>query len=173
MAAGLSEHEVAECVGLSLVEIQDFEGGMVTPSSPVLIKLGQALNVRVAYFFRPTVHVPMWLDASTSSRLALPLNVASIAAADLTERYKMLQALCLLPSDGVACADGVVQAAGSAAAPPMLDVAHGVDGWAHFEQLVLQAFADELVGESKAAELLNMSLPDFYRWRSQQASAVT
>jgi hypothetical protein len=55
----------------------------------------------------------------------------------------------------------------------MLDVAHGVDGWAHFEQLVLQAFADELVGESKAAELLNMSLPDFYRWRSQQASAVT
>jgi hypothetical protein len=37
----------------------------------------------------------------------------------------------------------------------------------------LQAFHSEWVGESKAAELLNMSLPNFYRWRCQQASAVT
>jgi transcriptional regulator with XRE-family HTH domain len=51
MVAGLSVHEVAECVDLSPDEIQDFEDDRVTPSSSVLIKLGQALNVRVAYFF--------------------------------------------------------------------------------------------------------------------------
>ena len=43
----------------------------------------------------------------------------------------------------------------------------------HFEQLVLQAFANEWISESKAAELLNMSLLNFNRWRCQQASAVT
>jgi len=81
----------------------------------------------------------------------------------------MLQALCLLPSDELACAVGVDQAPGSTAAPLVL----GVDGLAHFEQLVLQAFHNEWVGESKAAELLNMSLPNFYRWRCQLASPVT
>ena len=97
----------------------------------------------------------------------------------------MLQALCLLSFDEAACAVGVsasvdearwcgvVQAPGAAAATPILDVTHGAAGLAHFEQLVLQAFANEWIGESKAAELLNMSLPNFYRWRSQQASPVT
>jgi len=51
MAAGLSEYEVAECVGLSPAKYQDFEDGKATPPSQILIKLGQALNVRVAYFF--------------------------------------------------------------------------------------------------------------------------
>lgn len=180
MCAGLSEHEVAERVGLSLAEIRDFEGGRVTPPSPVLIKLGQALNVRVAYFFRPTLNVPLGSDASTHSRLPATQDAVSVAAADLTERYRMLQALCLLPFDEAACAVGVsasvgaagwcgvVQASGPAAAAPMLDVAHEAAGLAHFEQLVLQAFANEWLGESKAAELLNMSLPNFYRWCSQQ-----
>lgn len=180
MVAGLSEREVAECVGLSLGEIQDFEGGKVMPSSPILIKLGQALNVRVAYFFRPTLNVPLGSDASTHSCLSATPDVVSFTAADLTERYRMLQALCLLPFDEATCAAGVsasvdaarwfevIQAPGSAAAAPMLDVAHTAAGLALFEQLVLQAFANEWIGESKAAELLNMSLPNFYRWRSQQ-----
>ncbi len=51
MVAGLLVHEVAECVDLSPAEIHVFEVGKVTPSSLILIKLGQALNVRVAYFF--------------------------------------------------------------------------------------------------------------------------
>jgi transcriptional regulator with XRE-family HTH domain len=185
IAAGLSVHEVAECVGLSLAEIQDFEDGRVTPSSPVLIKLGQALNVRVACFFRPTLNVPLGSDASPHSSLLTTPDAAFFAAADLTVRYRMLQALCLLPFDEATCAvgvsasvdearrSGVVQASGLADAPAMLDVAHGAAGLVHFEQLVLQAFHNEWVGESKAAELLNMSLPNFYRWRNQQASAVT
>ena len=180
MAAGLSEYDVAECVGISPAEIHDFEDDRVTPSSSVLIKLGQALNVRLAYFFRPTLNVPLWSDASTHSRLPATLDAASIDAADLTERYTMLQALCLLPFDDAKCAvgasasvdaarwSGVDQVAGSAAAPVMLDGAHGADGLAHFEQNVLLAFNNKWVGESKAAELLNMSLPDFYRWRCQQ-----
>lgn len=185
IAAGLSEHEVAERVGLSLAEIRDFEGGRVMPSSSVLIKLGQALNVRVAYFFRPTLNVPLGTDASTHSCLPATPDAVSVVAVDLTERYRMLQALSLLPFDEATCAVGVsasvdaagwcgvVRAPGPAAASPMLDEAHGTAGLAHFEQLVLQAFANEWIGESKAAELLNMSLPNFYRWRSQQASAVT
>jgi transcriptional regulator with XRE-family HTH domain len=164
MAAGLSVHEVAECVDLSPEEIQDFEVGKVTPSSLILIKLGQALNVRVAYFFRPTLNVPMGSDASTHFRLPATPGAASLVSADLTERHRMLQALCLLASDELACAVGVDQVTGPAAAPLVLDV----DGLAHFEQLVIQAFDNEWVGESKAAELLNMSLPDFYRWRCQQ-----
>jgi transcriptional regulator with XRE-family HTH domain len=185
MVAGLSEHEVAERVGLSLAEIRDFEGGRVTPSSAILIKLGQALNVRVAYFFRPTLNLPMGSDALPHSCLPATPDAASFAAADLTERYRMLQALCLLPSSEAGCAAGLSasgdaarwsggeQVTESAAALTMLDVADGAAGLAHFEQLVLQAFDNEWVGESKAAELLNMSLPNFYRWRSQQYSAVT
>ena len=97
----------------------------------------------------------------------------------------MLQALCLLPFDEANCAvgasasvdaarwSGVDQVAGSAAASPMLDEVHGAAGLAHFEQNVLLAFVNEWIGESRAAELLNMSLPNFYRLRSQQASALT
>lgn len=185
IAAGFSEHEVAECVGLSLAEIEGFEDGRVTPSSPVLIKLGQALNVRVAYFFRPNLNVPMGSDAPIHSRLPATPDAASLVSADLIERYGMLQALCLLACDEAACAvgvsvsgaaarlSGVDLATGSGTAPAVLDVGHGVAGLVHFEQLVLQAFHKEWVGESKAAELLNMSLPNFYRWRCQQASAVT
>ena len=180
MAAGLSEYDVAECVGLSPAEIHDFEVGKVTPSSPILIKLGQALKVRVAYFFRPTLNVPLGSDVSTHFRLPATLDAVSVNATDLTERYTVLQALCLLPFDEANCAvgasasvdadrwSGVDQVAGSAAAPVMLDGAHGADGLAHFEQNVMLAFNNEWVGESKAAELLNMSLPDFYRWRCQQ-----
>ena len=82
MAAGLSVHEVAECVDLSPEEIQDFEVGKVTPSSLILIKLGQALNVRVAYFFRPTLNVPMGSDASTHFRLPATPGAASLVSAD-------------------------------------------------------------------------------------------
>ena len=185
IAAGLSVHEVAERVGLSLAEIEDFEDGRVTPSSPVLIKLGQALNVRLACFFRPNLNVSMGSDASIHSRLPATPDAASLMSADLAGRYWMLQELCLLACDEAACAvgvsasgdaarlSGVDLATGSGAAPAMFDVAHGAAGLVHFEQLVLQAFHSEWVGESKAAELLNMSLPDFYRWRCQQASAVT
>lgn len=164
MVAGLSVHEVAECVDLSPDEIQDFEDDRVTPSSSVLIKLGQALNVRVAYFFRPTLNVPLGSDASIHSRLPATPDAASLVSADLTERHRMFQAHCLLPSDELACVVGVDQVTGPAAAPLVLDV----DGLAHFEQLVIHAFDNEWLGESKAAELLNMSLPDFYRWRCQQ-----
>jgi transcriptional regulator with XRE-family HTH domain len=70
IAAGLSVHEVAECVGLSLAEIEDFEDGRVAPSSPVLIKLGQALNVRVACFFSAK------FERADGVRCIHPLSVA-------------------------------------------------------------------------------------------------
>jgi Zn-dependent peptidase ImmA (M78 family)/transcriptional regulator with XRE-family HTH domain len=52
-AAGFSLRDLAELVDLSHDAIKKYEDEQSTPSSPVLIKLSRALNVRVEYFFRP------------------------------------------------------------------------------------------------------------------------
>jgi len=52
-AAGLSQRALAEMVGVSVMAISKYERGLNTPSSPVLIRLAQALGVKTEYFLRP------------------------------------------------------------------------------------------------------------------------
>ncbi len=52
-AAGLSMQALGEQAGVSANMIKKYEHDESMPSSPVLIKLGQALGVRCEYFFRP------------------------------------------------------------------------------------------------------------------------
>ena len=52
-AAGLSLRDLAVMVDLSHAAIKKYEDEQSTPSSPILIKLSRALNVRTEYFFRP------------------------------------------------------------------------------------------------------------------------
>lgn len=54
IAAGLSLRDLAEKVGLSAMAISKYERGEIKPSSDVLLRLAQALNVRTEYFFRST-----------------------------------------------------------------------------------------------------------------------
>jgi Zn-dependent peptidase ImmA (M78 family)/DNA-binding XRE family transcriptional regulator len=57
-AAGLSLRGLAERVGVSHTAISKYERGELTPDSETLRALGQALGVRVEYFFRPdSVHL--------------------------------------------------------------------------------------------------------------------
>src|SRR5271166_4789772 len=52
-ASGLSLRALADLLGLSHAAIKKYEDGDVYPSSDMLIKLAQALKVRVDFFFRP------------------------------------------------------------------------------------------------------------------------
>jgi Zn-dependent peptidase ImmA (M78 family)/transcriptional regulator with XRE-family HTH domain len=51
-AAGLSLRELGERVGLTHSAIKKYEDGQAIPGSAVLIRLAQALSVRIEYFFR-------------------------------------------------------------------------------------------------------------------------
>ena len=51
-ASGLSQQALAEKVGVSAKAISKYERNLDTPSSDVLLRLGQALDVRLDYFFR-------------------------------------------------------------------------------------------------------------------------
>ena len=52
-ALGLSLRDIAAQLALSHAAIKKYEDNEVTPSSDILIKLAQALKVKVEYFFRP------------------------------------------------------------------------------------------------------------------------
>lgn len=51
-AAGLSTRELAERAGVSAMSISKYENGKATPSSAVLLRMADALEVKVDYFFR-------------------------------------------------------------------------------------------------------------------------
>lgn len=69
-AAGLSQRAVAEAVGVSAMAISKYERELDTPSSDVLLRLAQALDVKTEYFLRPvTVTVTA---ASYRRRTSLP-----------------------------------------------------------------------------------------------------
>ena len=62
-AAGLSQRALAEAVGVSAMAISKYERELDTPSSGVLLRLAQALNVKTEYFLRPvtvTVTAPSY-----------------------------------------------------------------------------------------------------------------
>jgi Zn-dependent peptidase ImmA (M78 family)/DNA-binding XRE family transcriptional regulator len=52
LAAGLNQRELASAAGVSAMAISKYERDESTPSSPVLLALGKALDVRTEYFFR-------------------------------------------------------------------------------------------------------------------------
>jgi Zn-dependent peptidase ImmA (M78 family)/DNA-binding XRE family transcriptional regulator len=52
-AAGLSQRALAEAVGVSAMAISKYERELDIPSSDVLLRLAQALNVKTEYFLRP------------------------------------------------------------------------------------------------------------------------
>ncbi|TQE97795.1 MAG: ImmA/IrrE family metallo-endopeptidase [Spiribacter salinus] len=51
-AAGLNQRELAAACGVSAMAISKYERGLLVPSSKVLMRLAEALGVRVEYFFR-------------------------------------------------------------------------------------------------------------------------
>lgn len=51
-ASGLSQQALAEKVGVSAKAISKYERNLDTPSSDILLRLAQALGVRLDYFFR-------------------------------------------------------------------------------------------------------------------------
>jgi len=52
LAAGLTLGALGEKVGVSHTAIQKYEKGLLTPSSPQLLKLARACDIRTEYFFR-------------------------------------------------------------------------------------------------------------------------
>jgi len=52
-AAGLSQRALAEMVSMSAMAISKYERELDTPSSSVLLRLAQALDVKTEYFLRP------------------------------------------------------------------------------------------------------------------------
>lgn len=102
-ATGLSLREVAERVGVSHAAIKKYEDGETTPPSDMLLKLSQALNVRVAYFFRPQTVVLDGLEYRKHS--ALPkkrLNAITHAVIDQIERRMELEGLFPQPPQAFA-----------------------------------------------------------------------
>jgi len=54
LASGMSLRALASEVGVSAQAISKYERGLDVPSSGVLIRLAQALDIKVEFFFRPT-----------------------------------------------------------------------------------------------------------------------
>lgn len=52
-AAGLSLRALGDLVGVSQTAISKYEKDLITPDSKMIIKLSNALNVKIEYFFRP------------------------------------------------------------------------------------------------------------------------
>ncbi len=55
--SGLSLRQVAERAGVSHTAVSKYERGLNVPSSPVLLRLAEALDVTLDYLFRPTTIV--------------------------------------------------------------------------------------------------------------------
>jgi Zn-dependent peptidase ImmA (M78 family)/transcriptional regulator with XRE-family HTH domain len=107
-AAGLSLRELAERVGVSHAAIKKYEDGAVTPASDMLLKLSQALGVRVAYFFRPQTVVLDGLEYRKHS--ALPkkrLNAITHAVIDQIERRMELENLFPQPPKAFVTPEGL------------------------------------------------------------------
>lgn len=97
VAAGLSLRALADQAGVSHSMIKKYEHDESMPSSTVLLKLGQALEVRAEYFFRPTkvklTNVEYRKAAST------PKKVLSRIEADVLDQAERWQELANLWPD--------------------------------------------------------------------------
>ncbi|MHB8995210.1 MAG: helix-turn-helix domain-containing protein [Armatimonadota bacterium] len=88
IAAGLSLRELAERIGLSAMAISKYEHGQMSPGSDVLIRLGNAVGVKVGYFHRPLqveVHCPAYRKHSRVTKKAQGMIEGRIK--EFLERY--------------------------------------------------------------------------------------
>lgn len=93
-AAGLSLRELAEKVGLSHAAIKKYEDEVATPSSAMLIKLAQTLQVRTEYFFRPDTAVLEGIEyRKRGSLLKKRLEAIEHEVLDQIERRTELESL--------------------------------------------------------------------------------
>lgn len=101
-AAGLSLRDLASRVGVSPQAISKYERGLDMPSSGVLLRLAEALGVKVEYFFRirsVNLSVPSYRKKSTLRRRQEEKILAQIQ--DWLERYLEVEEL-FYPSDVIA-----------------------------------------------------------------------
>lgn len=94
LAAGLSMDSLGKVAGVSANMIKKYEHDQSMPSSGVLIRLADALNVRSEYFFRPA-RVEL-ADIEYRKRASLPQKVLNRIKADIldqAERWMELQQL--------------------------------------------------------------------------------
>lgn len=52
---GMSQSQLAEAVGVSVVTISNWENGRANPKTGYLLKLAQVLNCGIAYFFEAEI----------------------------------------------------------------------------------------------------------------------
>jgi len=86
--AGLSQRALAERSGVSAMAISKYERNLVVPRSGVLIRLAEALGVKVEYFLRPhtvTVTMPSYRRRASLPRKAEQAILAQVQ--EWLERY--------------------------------------------------------------------------------------
>ncbi len=93
-ASGLSMKALGEQAGVSANMIKKYEHDVSMPSSGVLLKLGQALDVRSEYFFRP-VNVEL-TRVEYRKRANTPVSVLKRIEADVLEQAERWQELANL-----------------------------------------------------------------------------
>lgn len=90
--AGLNQRALAEVIGVSAMAISKYERDEITPSSPVLIALAKALNVRVEYFFRQVTAELTDVDYRAHDKLPAKEEAKVIAdVEELIERWLELE----------------------------------------------------------------------------------
>lgn len=90
-AAGMSQRDCAEAVGVSAMAISKYERGQMQPSSDVLMRIAQALGVGTDYFFRDqTVTLE---EVEFRKHSALPKQSEDRVLADVQEQVERWQAL--------------------------------------------------------------------------------
>lgn len=138
-ASGLSMKALGEATGMSEDIIKQYEHNQSMPSSSRLIKLSKALQLRFEYFFRSSK-----IEISTTEN-----NKASnlLTALDQAERWEELRSVWLnsplassLPSQADTSEEAKV-----------------------FQYWVSRALKEDIINESKAAELLGMPLMKFHK----------
>jgi len=86
--AGMSMRALAEQTGVSAMAISKYERDRMTPSSDVLIRLAQALNVQVGFFLRPVTAELTAPAFRRRSRLGIKAQNAILAKTQAwLERY--------------------------------------------------------------------------------------
>ena len=182
--AGLSLHGLGEKVGMSAMMVSKYEKNQSTPSSTALLALAEALGVRTEYFFRQmSVELE---NINHREHHLLPDSEERKVLADIKEQLERWLALedVLTPLSmpfalsqdfpkRIASWDDIEELAilvrqdwnlGLNPIPDLIDTLETL-----FSQLVYRALSEELLSESKAAELLNISVMEFHECRTLQA----
>ncbi|MCK5689651.1 helix-turn-helix domain-containing protein [Myxococcota bacterium] len=96
LAAGLSQREAAKKAQLSAMAISKFERGDTTPTSKTLIRLAQALETRIEFFFRPDTLSLGKMEYRKRSSLGKK-QLARIEADVLDQVERFLELISLFP----------------------------------------------------------------------------